>query len=417
MIESSTTRRWRLGWVAVAATLVAGSGLAASGSPDQVAAGPGPGSTTTVAPSPGPLTGSVHVTAPSTDRCDPLGDGCLLPFPSDFYTQADPGTDTGRRVHLEAASLPANVNGVRVDPTHWNELDGFSPAAAVLFQLPGLDLTATGAAPVTDVAASLAADAPVVLLDATTRRRLPNWTELDAAAEAGSVPTAYIRPAVILPEGHRIVVGLRRLRAADRSLLAPSDVFRAYRDRRRTDDANVEARRPAMERVFADLDRARVARRDLVLAWDFTVASQRALSERLLHLRDDGFARLGGDAPAFTITADVASTRTGIAREITGTYQVPRYLSGTGAPGLAGWPAIVTTRALCSRTVPLTALTSVGSCTREPAFSRSLATAWVLANRTRPSRDSHNIPVCRFSSSSDSVACILSTPYPHCNHF
>ncbi|MEZ5178222.1 MAG: hypothetical protein R2746_08050 [Acidimicrobiales bacterium] len=335
--------------MAAVATLVVGTGLASCGdAPDQVTVGglvpststssTSTSSTTTsstsstTTPPPGPL-GTVHVTMPHTDRCDPLGDGCLLPFPSDFYTVADSTADTGRRLHLQAESLPANVNGVHVDPTHWNELDGFSPAAAILFQLPGLDLAATGAAPVTDPAASLAPDAPVVLLDASTRRRLPYWVELDAAAEPGSVPTAYIRPAVILPEGHRIVVAMRRLRTGDGSLLAPGEVFGAYRDGRRTDDPDVEARRPAMERIFADLRQARVERRDLVLAWDFTVASQRALSERLLHLRDDGFARLGTAAPAFTVTSDVASTRAGIAREITGTYQVPRYLSGTGAPG------------------------------------------------------------------------------------
>ncbi len=332
--DKGTSRARRTLRLAAAVTIVAGAGLASCGAaPDHVdAAGSGIASTA-VAPPSGPLTGTIHVTAPHTDRCDPLGDGCLLPFPSDFYTVADATAATGRRVRLDAESLPANASGVHVDPTHWNDLDGFSPAAAVLFQVPGLDLAATGAAPVTDPAASVTAAAPVVLLDATTRRRLPYWVELDAAAEPGTVPTAYIRPAVVLPEGHRIVVGLRQLRRADRSLIAPSDVFRAYRDRRRTDDARVEARRPAMERVFTDLAQARVARRDLVLAWDFTVASAEALAGRLLHLRDDAFARLGTAAPTFTVTADVATTRTGIAREITGTYQVPRYLSGTGAPG------------------------------------------------------------------------------------
>lgn len=335
-MSTRRTRSIRLArWVAVAALVATGAGSVSCGATaDRVdAAGPGlGGATTTTAPA-GPLTGTVHVTAPHTDRCDPLGDACLLPFPSDFYTVADSRTDTGRRVHLDAESLPANAAGVHVNPRHWNDLDGFSPASAVLFQIPGLDLAATGTAPVTDPAASMRASAPVVLLDATTRRRIPYWVELDAAAEPDAVPTAYIRPAVQLPEGHRIVVAMRQLRETDRSLIAPSEVFRAYRDRRRTDDPHVEARRSAMERVFTDLAQARVARKDLVLAWDFTVASRRALSERLLHLRDDGFARLGDDAPAFTITADVASTRAGIAREITGTYQVPRYLSGTGAPG------------------------------------------------------------------------------------
>ena len=278
-------------------------------------------------------TGTIALTVDHPDRCDPIADGCLLPFPSDFYTVADPTTPTGRRVHLAKDSLPANVDGVHIDPTHWNELDGFSPAAAVLVQIPDIDLTASGAAPVTDPAASLDPDAPVILLDATTGKRLSYWTELDAAAEQGAVPTMYVRPTQILPEGHRIVVAMRDLKTTAGATVKPTPTFRAYRDRLASDVATVEARRPAMERVFADLAAAKVDRADLTMAWDFTVASEEALSGRLLHIRDDAVRRLDGKAPAFEVTSSVPSDRTGIAREVTGTYQVPSYLSGKGEPG------------------------------------------------------------------------------------
>lgn len=267
------------------------------------------------------------------DRCDPIVAGCLAPFPSNFYTVPDRSTDTHRRVHLEAESLPANIRGIHADPTHLNESDGFSPASAVVLQIPGIDLARSKTAPITDMGASLRPDAPVVLLDANTRQRIPYWVELDSYAEAGSVPTFYIRPAVILPEGHRIVVALRNLKDASGNPIAPSDTFRAYRDRLRSDVPDVEARRLGMERVFFDLGRARISRRDLTLAWDFTVASQRSLSERMLHIRDDAFRRLDGKAPNFTVTYDQPSTRTGIAREVRGTYEVPLYLTNDGKPG------------------------------------------------------------------------------------
>ena len=63
-----------------------------------------------------------------------------------------------------------------------------------------------------------------------------------------------------------------------------------------------------MEAVFADLGDAGVDRGDLNLAWDFTIASGRNLSERLLHIRDDAFADLGDAAPAFTVTETVRPT-------------------------------------------------------------------------------------------------------------
>src|SRR5262245_30877277 len=82
--------------------------------------------------------------------CDPLGGPrCLLPFPDDHFTVADPHTATGRRVNFAAAALPANVAGVHVDPSELNRNDGFSPGSALALQLPGVDLARSGAAPVT----------------------------------------------------------------------------------------------------------------------------------------------------------------------------------------------------------------------------------------------------------------------------
>ena len=49
-----------------------------------------------------------------------------------------------------------------------------------------------------------------------------------------------------------------------------------------------------MEGIFATLEaRRHQAQRELYLAWDFTVASERNLSERMLSIRDDAF---GDDA-------------------------------------------------------------------------------------------------------------------------
>jgi hypothetical protein len=280
------------------------------------------------------LSGTVDLEVSNADRCDPIAaEGCLLPFPNDHFTVADDATETGRRVAFDEASMPANDGGTSMDPTHWNDLDGFSPAAAVLVQLPDVDLDASGAAPVTDPAASLDADSPVVLLDATTGERLAHWTELDAGAEDGATPTLFVRPAEVLPESHQIVVALRNLVDTSGAEIEPTDTFRAYRDRLGTEIDDIEGRRPAMEAVFADLEEADVDRDDLVMAWDFTVASAESLSGRLLHMRDDAFERIEAEPPAFTVDDDEPSDREGIARQVTGTYEVPMYLTGEGEAG------------------------------------------------------------------------------------
>ncbi|HEX8804862.1 MAG TPA: hypothetical protein VF743_11730, partial [Acidimicrobiales bacterium] len=305
--------------LAAVAVLVAGAGCV-----------PGPG-----APRPPVLEGQIEVTLPHDPAtCDPLGgERCMLPFPNDYFTVADGSTDTGRRVDLTTAATPANRDGVPVDPTELNRNDGFSPGSAVAVLLPGIDLAASGAAPITDMAASLDRDAPIVLLDADTGRRHPYWAEVDSRAPDDAHRLLFVRPAENLREGHRYVVAIRDVVDGTGAAIAPSDVFRAYRDRLDTGIDALESRRPHMEDIFRTLRRAQVRRGDLILAWDFTVASARSLSERLLAMRDDAFGDLGAAAPAFTVTGVTASTRANLAREVQGTFQVPSYLTGDSGPG------------------------------------------------------------------------------------
>jgi len=267
-------------------------------------------------------------------RCDPLGGPrCLLPFPNDFFTVADRHTDTKRRVHLSRASMPINKDGVRVDPREQNRNDGFSPGSAMVALIPGLDLARTKAAPVTDMAASLAKDAPIVLLDADTGKRFPYWAERDAQATDDATRLLFVRPARNLTEGHRYVIGLRDLKAVDGKAIAATGAFRYLRDKLPSKSRIVERRRPAMERIFKDLGKAGVKRRGLVLAWDFTVASGRNLSERLLSMRDQSFKTLGKKAPTFTVDSMTEAPSGPVLRTITGTFEAPRYLTGKGETG------------------------------------------------------------------------------------
>jgi hypothetical protein len=258
---------------------------------------------------------------------------CLLPFPNDYFTRPDPSSDTGRGVPFARGAMPANVSGVHVDPTEWNRNDGFSPGAAVTLQVPGLDVSASGLPPITDIERSLANDSPSVIVDAANATRQAHWAELDAHATTDAERALLLRPAKNYLEGHRYVVALRALRDQSGALLPVNRAFEVYRDRIPTFVPTLEARRPHMESLFATLARAGVARDDLFLAWDFTVASERNLAGRLLHIRDDAFASLGGAAPNFTVTGVTNDVDTQIYRRVTGTFEVPNYLTGTGAPG------------------------------------------------------------------------------------
>ena len=80
-----------------------------------------------------PVIGGPPVPAPVGEAagvCDPIDPAhCLLPFPNDHFTVADPTTDTGRRVALSPLALPTNAAGKPWDPTEWNRNDGFSPGS------------------------------------------------------------------------------------------------------------------------------------------------------------------------------------------------------------------------------------------------------------------------------------------------
>ncbi|MEV6302609.1 hypothetical protein AB0M02_24570 [Actinoplanes sp. NPDC051861] len=224
----------------------------------------------------------------------PAGAAGLLPFPSDRFTVRDRTSPTGLRVRFEAGALPANVAGKHIDPAEWNRQDGFSPGTPILAHVPGLDPVATGIPPVTDIGRSLAPGSPILLINTRTGERTPYWAELDAHATENRL--LIIRPAVALREATRYRVVLRGMRDSGGALIRPY-LFRT---------------------------------------WEFTVASAKSLTGRVLRMRDDAFAALGRSAPGFTVSQVTDYTPAQdprIARQVRGTVTVPSYLTGTGGPG------------------------------------------------------------------------------------
>jgi len=271
----------------------------------------------------------------SAHTCDPIDPtACLLPFPNDYFTVADPSTQTGVRVDLQAAGMPANVVGKHIDPTAWNQNDGFSPGALIITHVPGLDLQRTGAAPITDIAASLSPDAPIVLLDADTGQRWPYWAELDANDSDASQQALLIHPARNLAESDTFIVALRDLRDASGDRIPAGPGFAQF-VKGKPQTAAARDRLPQMKQILAQLSRHHVKRQSLYLAWDFTVASSQNLTGRMIHMRDDAFAKLGDGAPAFQVgkvTDYTAAQDALVSRQITGTFDVPSYLNEPGGP-------------------------------------------------------------------------------------
>ena len=254
--------------------------------------------------------------------------GCLFPFPNDYaQTKRDARTPTGRRVAFVRSAMPANTSGSRVNPREWNRNDGFSPGQPIMVHLSFLKTQAqfkrSGIVPVDDLAKYRTRRQPLLLLDERTGKRQIVWGELDAAEVPAASRHLVIHPAKNLVPGRRYVVVLRNLKRR-----APRGLWRT-----------------TSKTLRKTLRKAKVRRSSVYLTWDFTVASDKSLTARLLKIRDDAFGQLGdrnlkdgviqGKAPSFTVTAIqnfTAAQDARIARTITGTFTVPCYLDRPGCP-------------------------------------------------------------------------------------
>ena len=283
--------------------------------------------------------------------CDFIGAAvCQFPWPNDYFTKRDPRTDTGLRLALRKSAMPRNKDGKPIDPTDMNRADGFSPGSAMLVKVPGLDTPAavrrSKLPPLTNLRRGLAKRSPVVVINARTGRRHPIWAEIDSNPERPADRVLIIRPARNLEEGERYIVALRNLKRANGREIKAGRGFRIYRDRIKTGARPIERRRRHFGRIFRALRKAGVKRGDLYLAWDFTVASERSLTARMLHIRDRAFRTLGdrnlrdlkvaGRSPAFTIDSVTDLTPAEddrIARKVAGTIRVPCYVTNGCAPG------------------------------------------------------------------------------------
>jgi hypothetical protein len=285
--------------------------------------------------------------AGAATRCDPLDRAaCLLPFPNDAFTRADKSTRTGKRLALRAALMPKNDKGKPIAPAPYNAFDGFSPGSVILTKVKGLDtpkaLAKTNPVGLSRLSRYRAKNAPILVIDEKSGRRWPIWAELDSNAKAARDRLLEVHPSKNFLEGHTYVVVLRNLKRASGRRIAAGKAFAKLRG----------ARKPGKRytRIFKALKKAKVKRNaSLFLAWDFTVASGRSLSARMLHIRDDAFALLGdtdlangaieGSPPQYTLhekplTGDDAKYAGRFAHVLEGTVTVPCYLNSDAcAPG------------------------------------------------------------------------------------
>ena len=263
-------------------------------------------------------------------ECNPFDEqACLLPWPSAVYLEKDGSTETGLRIALPAAAMPANRDGTLVDAGRYNQWDGFSASHALVASFP-TGVNPDGLPPPGNIDASLAEDAPIVLLNMDTGERHPFFAEVDANA-LSAIPRRplLIRPMKRLAHNARYAVAIRDgVRAPDGDSLPMSSAFRAMRDGDPLHHPRAQKVAARYDEIFAALKEAGVERTELRLAWDFVTVSDasldsdlRAMTEQALTVMGDAEQELGHSIG----TVEHEDER--VLRHIEGTFEAPNFLT------------------------------------------------------------------------------------------
>lgn len=265
--------------------------------------------------------------------CNPLGaNHCVTPWPSSAFEVADATAPTGRRLAIPAAAMPVNSDGVAIDPTDWNLADGFSPAAPIVMAFPG-GVSPDGLPPNDNYDASLSPTSATVILDMTTGQRVAHFAEIDEQTyHAPDSQALFLRPAARLVGGHRYAVAItKQVKAQNGSALAVPEGFAALVGNTPTNHPLLEAMRPRFRDVLDALAAAGFPADGLVMAWDFTVASDEFLHRDMMAARDRTLAALATHAIAYTVATDAPiDDGSVIRRRITGTLDAPLFLNNQG---------------------------------------------------------------------------------------
>ncbi|MCB9596154.1 MAG: hypothetical protein H6719_25755 [Sandaracinaceae bacterium] len=267
------------------------------------------------------------------EGCDNLLPDCLWPYPSDVYEEGD---------HLALPDPLLPPRRATFSPEVTNRMHGFGAATPIVFQLPGAVLPTDRA--VFDAAPSLEPGSPTIVLDAATGELIPHWLETDYLSPDLDPPALVIRPAIPLPRGARIVVGVRGLTDAAGAVVDAPEGFAALRDRTASRWIGVHARRARFDAdVFPALEAAGVARDELQLAWTFSVQTDADATAPLLAVRDAILGALPAEGPAYTIDAiyvcdgggdDPAECHPSIRVIVDGTVSVPSVMEPPDALGV-----------------------------------------------------------------------------------
>ncbi|MSP92266.1 MAG: hypothetical protein EXR79_10765, partial [Myxococcales bacterium] len=288
---------------------------------------------------PEPAARTAYWSAAAADPCNPIARewDCMLPFPSDWF-RPRLGNAGPWQMRLPTVALPARAEGGEpIDMPADVSADGFSVGSQIAVRVPGSVGPAGLLAPYRadktlkdkELGASIAKENATLILDADAGTFVPHISEVDGRADLLDDRVLLLRPLVPLAFAHRHVVVLRKgLQHADgRAIERPAGM-----------QALIDAKAPAAEplralhtwydqRIWPPLAKVGIARADVLLAWDFTTASQASVQADLLGIRALMAKALAAEPVVATVTSVETAPEPHVARRIHGELSVPAFVT------------------------------------------------------------------------------------------
>jgi hypothetical protein len=282
--------------------------------------------------------GDDDTTAPVVveEGCNPLAADwhCLLPFPTDFFVVPDDSLPGGRRVVLTEQATPYTDEDKSMDFTVPHPTDGFSNLPQILAYFPfAIDTTGlvfhTG-----DIEQSLASHSSTLLLNAQTGEPVLHFAEIDPREMEEPRRALAIRPIVPLEHDTRYIVAVQGLRTTDGEPVVPGSGFRLLRDGTADDHPVLSQLVEHYENdIFPILSTNGVAREELLLAWDFTTATEAVLTRDMRELRRQLITALQTEPPAVAVDDVSDDHDEHVYRLVYGTLEVPLFTETPEADG------------------------------------------------------------------------------------
>ena len=265
------------------------------------------------------------------ENCNPLniGDDCFLPFPSLHFTTSDSTSPTGIRLNYQTKNLHIPDRELTFGLDMVNIADGTSPLSPAMINF-GIDIDPAFLSGWNEQEETVQTGAPIALVHIASGELVPIHTEMDQANrnwdDYEDRHPLIIRPLAPMKFGEKYMVVLsNKLTDINGDPLPRSKVFDVLQEGTITSNTTIEGMRSRYEDLFSTVESAGWERDNLLLMWDFQVASEQFVLGPARTIRDH-IADMNPNTIEFTIDELIENPNEHLAFLVKGKFYPPNFL-------------------------------------------------------------------------------------------